>query len=85
MAAYSIEMSMKGSLNVLVVVYLDGKKDGSVDRYRKGVPAKLLWYFPPIPRFKRMFQSSQIAKDLTWHANERVHDGKLQHPADSPL
>ena len=24
---------------------------------RKGVPAKVKWYFPPIPRFKRMFQS----------------------------
>ncbi|RVW24553.1 hypothetical protein CK203_090862 [Vitis vinifera] len=34
----------------------------------KGVPAKVMWYFPPIPRFKRMFQSSKIAKDLIWHA-----------------
>ena len=31
---------------------------------RKGVPAKVVWYFPPIPRFKRMFQPSKIAKDL---------------------
>ena len=31
-----------------------------------------------------MFQSSETAKDLTWHANERVDDGKLQHPVDSP-
>ena len=23
----------------------------------KGVLAKVMWYFPPIPRFKRMFQS----------------------------
>lgn len=23
----------------------------------KGIPVKILWYFPPIPRFKRMFQS----------------------------
>ena len=60
------------------------KKDGSVDQYRKGVSAKLLWYFPIIPRFKRMFQSSQTAKDLTWHVNKRVDDGKLRHPANSP-
>ncbi|KAL9413832.1 hypothetical protein AB3S75_042342 [Citrus x aurantiifolia] len=60
------------------------KKNGSVDQYRKGVHAKLLWYFPIIPRFKRMFQSSQTTKDLTWHANERVDDGMLRHPADSP-
>ena len=29
---------------------------------RKGVPAKVMWYFPQIPRFRRMFQSSKIAK-----------------------
>ena len=64
MTAYSTEMSMKASLNVLVVVYLDGKKkDDSVDEYRKEVSAKLLWYFPIILRFKCMFQSSQTAKD----------------------
>ncbi|XP_052299096.1 uncharacterized protein LOC102608724 isoform X2 [Citrus sinensis] len=50
----------------------------------KGIPAKILWYFPPIPRFKRMFQSPLTAKDLIWHANERVIDGKLRHSADSP-
>ncbi|TXG66608.1 hypothetical protein EZV62_007883 [Acer yangbiense] len=48
------------------------------------VPAKVLWYFPPIPRFKQMFQSSKIARDLTWHATRRERDGKLHHPADSP-
>ena len=31
-----------------------------------------------------MFQSPRTAKDLIWHANERVIDGKLRHPADSP-
>ena len=49
----------------------------------KGIPAKILWYFPHTPRFKRMFQSPRTAKDLIWHANERVIDGKLRHPADS--
>ena len=34
----------------------------------KGIPAKVLWYFPPIPRFKRMFQSEKLAQHLTWHA-----------------
>lgn len=38
---------------------------------REGVPAKVLWYFPPIPRFQRMYQLPQTAKDLTWHAHER--------------
>jgi hypothetical protein len=49
-----------------------------------GVPGKVLWYFPPIPRFKKMFQSTSTAKSLTWHADERVKDDKMRHPADSP-
>ncbi|XP_028059523.1 uncharacterized protein LOC114263220 [Camellia sinensis] len=51
---------------------------------RKDVPAKALWYFPPIPRFRRMFQSAKITKDSTWHAHERDYDGTMCHPADSP-
>ena len=53
-------------------------------RKRKGVQAKFMWYFPPIPYFKRMFQYSKIEKDLTWHAHEREFDGKMSHPSDSP-
>lgn len=48
-----------------------------------GVPAKVLWYFPPIPRFKRMYGTPEIAKNLTWHANDREVDGYLRHPADA--
>ena len=33
-------------------------------RNTKKIPGKVLWYFPPIPRFKRMFQSPKIDKDL---------------------
>ena len=51
---------------------------------RKGVPTKVMCYFPPIPRFKRMFHSSKTAKDLTWHAQEREFDGKMCQPSDSP-
>ena len=43
-----------------------------------------MWYFPPIPRFKRLFQSRKFAKDLIWHAQEREFDGKMCHPSDSP-
>ncbi|XP_062013912.1 uncharacterized protein LOC133730309 [Rosa rugosa] len=50
---------------------------------REGVPAKVLWYFPPIPRFKRMFQSTETSKALTWHATERNKDGLIRHPVDS--
>ncbi|XP_073154053.1 uncharacterized protein [Henckelia pumila] len=49
-----------------------------------GVPAKVLWYFPPIPRFQRLFWNKEICKELTWYADERVLDGYLRHPADAP-
>ncbi|KAL6335840.1 hypothetical protein AAG906_040561 [Vitis piasezkii] len=60
------------------------KLDGTGSKKRKGVPAKVMWYFPPIPRFRRLFQSPKIAKDLIWHAQEREFDGKIRHPSDSP-
>ncbi|KAF7154393.1 hypothetical protein RHSIM_Rhsim01G0019000 [Rhododendron simsii] len=51
---------------------------------RTGVPAKVIWYFPPIPRFRNMYRSVETAKNLTWHAHQRECDGQLCHPADSP-
>ncbi|XP_058771635.1 uncharacterized protein LOC131645005 isoform X1 [Vicia villosa] len=54
-------------------------------RYKKKLsPAKVLWYFPIIPRFRRMYHSETDSRHLTWHADERIIDGKLRHPADSP-
>ncbi|KAL6199643.1 hypothetical protein ACLB2K_029426 [Fragaria x ananassa] len=50
----------------------------------KNVPAKVLWYFPPIPRFKRFYQSPKTAKNLTWHDWGRKKDKMMRHPADSP-
>ncbi|XP_074378204.1 uncharacterized protein LOC141719730 [Apium graveolens] len=50
---------------------------------QKRVPAKVLWYFPLIPRIRNLFNTPQIAKDMTWHETEREQDGKLRHPADS--
>ncbi|TYK30420.1 transposase [Cucumis melo var. makuwa] len=44
---------------------------------RKQIPSKVIWYFPPIPRFKRLFRSIECAKNLTWHASERIEDGTL--------
>ena len=40
-----------------------------------------MWYFPPIPRFRRLLRSPTVAKDLIWHAQEREFDGKLRHPS----
>ncbi|KAL6213505.1 hypothetical protein ACLB2K_012952 [Fragaria x ananassa] len=51
---------------------------------KKNVPAKVLWYFPPIPRFKRFYQSPKTAKNLTWHDWGRKKDKMMRHPADSP-
>jgi len=60
------------------------KYANNTNRGKKQIPKRVVWYFPPIPRFKRLFRSSDNAKNLIWHANERVVDGKLRHPADSP-
>ncbi|XP_031739213.1 uncharacterized protein LOC116402909 [Cucumis sativus] len=51
---------------------------------RKQIPSKVIWYFPIIPRFKRLFRSIECAENLTWHSTERINDGKLWNPADSP-
>ncbi|KAA0046780.1 transposase [Cucumis melo var. makuwa] len=45
---------------------------------RKQIPSKVIWYFPPIPRFKRLFRSIECAENLTWHASERIDDGPKQ-------
>ncbi|RVW36343.1 hypothetical protein CK203_109757 [Vitis vinifera] len=52
-------------------------------KIKKGLPSKVWWYFPPIPRFKRTFQSSKTAKHLMWHAKDKEYDDKLCHPSDS--
>ncbi|XP_073129709.1 uncharacterized protein [Henckelia pumila] len=59
-------------------------KMGQKDTIKEGVPAKVLWYFPPIPRFVRMFRNKEFSKELTWHADKRLNDGYLRHPADAP-
>jgi len=58
-----------------------------VDRYKKSkkkIPAKVLWYFPVIPRFKRIFMNSEHAKSLMWHSDKRICDNMLHHLVDSP-
>ena len=54
-----------------------GKKKGKS-------PSKFIWYFPIIPRFKRLYRNDEIAKQLTWHEDERITDTNLRHPADAP-
>src|SRR3954463_4392250 len=42
-------------------------------RYKKKLsPAKVLWYFPIIPRFRRMYRSETDSRHLTWHVNKEL-------------
>jgi len=50
---------------------------------KKGIPQKVLRYFPIIPRLKRMFRSEDMSKDLRWHFTNKSTDGKSRHPVDS--
>ncbi|XP_074267043.1 uncharacterized protein LOC141590345 [Silene latifolia] len=60
-------------------------KDKDVDcAQKKGSPAKVVWYLPIIPRFKRLFANLIEARNLWWHADMRKKDSKLRHPADAP-
>lgn len=59
------------------------KKDKITLKECKGVPVKVLWYFPIIPRLKRLFLVKYIARKLIWHDRDRNKDGLLRHPADA--
>ncbi|XP_059669388.1 uncharacterized protein LOC132314558 [Cornus florida] len=50
---------------------------------REGVPAKVLWYFPIVPRFRRFFQSKEKAEQILWHSTHKSEDKKMRHPVDS--
>lgn len=57
--------------------------DKQTQKVRKGIPAKVLRYFPIIPRFKRMFGSSEMSKQFRWHFTNKSEDGNMRHPVDS--
>ncbi|XP_074283394.1 uncharacterized protein LOC141607944 [Silene latifolia] len=48
---------------------------------KKGEGAKVMRYFPLIPRLERIYASPKTAEDMRWHHKDRVKDGKLRHPA----
>nr|GEZ11744.1 protein fluorescent in blue light, chloroplastic [Tanacetum cinerariifolium] len=54
------------------------------DVTKNGLPAKLLWNLPIIPRLKKLYANPKDAKLLRWHAEERKNDGKMRHVATSP-
>nr|AAX94903.1 transposon protein, putative, CACTA, En/Spm sub-class [Oryza sativa Japonica Group]AAX96444.1 transposon protein, putative, CACTA, En/Spm sub-class [Oryza sativa Japonica Group]ABA92573.1 transposon protein, putative, CACTA, En/Spm sub-class [Oryza sativa Japonica Group] len=57
-----------------------GEVDGQPTKKRR--PAKVMWYFPIIPRLRRLFRNKGNARMMRWHAEERQRDGMLRHPAD---
>lgn len=60
----------------------DDPGDVGGERSKKKIPAKVMWYFPLIPRLKRLFRNKDHAKLMRWHKEERKQDGMLRHPAD---
>ncbi|GJZ38456.1 retrovirus-related pol polyprotein from transposon TNT 1-94 [Tanacetum coccineum] len=59
------------------------KVDNKTQKVYENIPAKVMWYFPIIPRLQRLFKIQSILEDLRWHATRRITDGVLRHPADS--
>ena len=54
-----------------------------IEKQQNKLPAKVLRYFPLIPRLKRMFMSSKIVKSMVWHIEHNNNDGLMRHPRDS--
>ena len=59
------------------------KVDKHTKEVRVGEVAKILRYFPIIPRLKRMFRSKEMAESLRWHSTNKSTDGKMRHPVDT--
>lgn len=59
------------------------KVNQRTNKLKKGIPVKVLRYFPIIPRFMRMFKSEIMAEQLIWHAKNQSQYGKMRHPVDS--
>ena len=57
--------------------------DEEEDKPKKKKAAKVLRYFPLIPRLKRLYMSSRTASSMKWHMEGHTKDGKLRHPADA--
>ncbi|XP_074271128.1 uncharacterized protein LOC141595055 [Silene latifolia] len=50
---------------------------------KKGEGAKVMRYFPLIPKLQRIYNSPKTAENMRWHHKDRVKDGKLRHPVDA--
>ena len=50
---------------------------------KKLVPVKAMFYLPIIPRLQRMYASTQTAREMTWHYDNKSNNGVLRHPCDA--
>ncbi|GKC87745.1 hypothetical protein Tco_1148394, partial [Tanacetum coccineum] len=62
--------------------YKSDEVGGRSKSHKSNTPAKVLPYFPLIPRLKRLYKCEKIAKDMRWHDTGRTKDGKMRHPTD---
>jgi len=58
--------------------------ENSGDEDKDGPPTKVMWYYPIIPRIKRLFSFKRDAKNMKWDVDGRKCDNLLRHPVDSP-
>lgn len=62
-----------------------------MDRYKmvtrrgveKKIPLKKMWYFPLIPRLKRLYSSMATASHMRWHSENQRDPTILCHPSDA--
>ena len=83
MIVVCIEKNMLMQLNVLNVVNQGGSMLIMQTKGKNIFLEKIVWYFPLIPCFKRLFRSIDNAKIFIWHANEQLVNEKLRLPVDS--
>lgn len=60
-------------------------EENDVKKKQQRIPHKVVRYFPLIPRLQRLFMSSKTSSLMRWHAEGRIDDGKMRHPADSAV
>ena len=53
-----------------------------VDRKKKRVAVKSMFYLPIIPRLKRLFASMHMAGHITWHYYNKTDSEVMRHPCD---
>ena len=62
--------------NCLKCGFLRWKINQRTKKIKKGVPVKVLRYFLIIPRFRKMFKSLEMTKQLTWYTSHKSQNGK---------